>query len=119
MVSFLMMLALAPADWGMTWFYISFPRHLNGDFWTKYPLIKFIAWAVFVVVTMGGFGIQLDFIAHRELSSHARQFYLMALLIIEGLPMLAIMIYRYYQDPNSFYWFDEAAKRSGLPKDRK
>lgn len=100
MASFLMMLALAPIMWGLTWIYASPLRSLDGYFW-----VKLIVRVVFVVVILGGFGAQLNFLAHREPSLHTRQFYLLALLIIEGIPMLAILIYRYYQDPSS-YWVD-------------
>lgn len=105
MVSFLIMLVLAPVEWGLTWIYASLPRRVNGDFWNKFILIKFVIWITFIAVILGGFGAQLNFLAHREPSLHARQIYLMALLTIEGLPMLTIMIYRYYQDPSSSYWF--------------
>ena len=114
MVSVLMMLVLAPVMWAATWIYSLLPRYMNGYFWTKYFLIKFLVWVVCVVAIGGGLLAQLDFIAHRQPSLHAREFYLIALLLIEGIPMLAICIYRYYQDPGNSYWFDgrEQAKQS-------
>jgi len=100
MVSFLMMLALAPVMWGFTWIYASPWRRLDGYFWPK-----LIARVVFCVAMLGGFGAQLNFVANRNPSMNTRQWCLLALVVIEGLPMLAIMFYRYYQNPSS-YWVD-------------
>ncbi len=79
MVSFLMMLALAPVEWGFTWMYASPLRRMDGYFWGK-----LIVRVVLAVAILGGLGAQLNFVANREPSLHARQFYLLALLIIEA-----------------------------------
>lgn len=112
MVSFLMMLALAPVEWGFTWMYASPLRRMDGYFWGK-----LIVRVVLAVAILGGLGAQLNFVANREPSLHARQFYLLALLIIEAVPGLAILFYRYYQNPSS-YWsgWNYQAKRP--PKER-
>jgi len=98
MVSFLMMLALAPVVWGITWIYASPLHRLDGKFW-----LKLSSRVVLCAVLLGGMGAQLIFLGDREPSPNTRQFYVLAFLIIEGLPALAILFYRYYQDPSS-YW---------------
>ena len=97
MASFLMMLALAPLMWGLTWIHASPMRRLDRYFW-----LKFIVHVVFSVIIIGGLLAQMNFLGHRE-AGHTRQFYLLAFLIIEAVPAMAIIFYRYYQDPSS-YW---------------
>lgn len=96
-VSFLMMLTLAPVMWWVTWIYMSPLHRLDGHFW-----VKLVVRVVLCVIVLGGLFAQLGFLVHGELSLHARRFYLGALLLIEGVPILAIVFYRYYRDPSSY-----------------
>jgi hypothetical protein len=96
MVSFLIVLLFAPVLLGLLWMYTSPLPRLDG----YTPMKVTIRIALFVAVFVG-FLAQLNFLAHNE-PLNARRFYGMALLIIEAIPMLFIMFYRYYQDPNSY-----------------
>jgi|SRR5271154_3328990 len=98
MASFLMMLALVPLMWGVTWIYASPMRRLDRYFW-----LKLLFRVLLTVIVLGGLLAQLNFLAHREPSLHARHIYVGTLLLIEVIPTLAILFYRYYQDPSS-YW---------------
>lgn len=56
--------------------------------------------AVLSVVILGGLFAQLYFLAH-DVPSNSRRFYLMALLVVEGVPMLSIIVYRDHQNRSS------------------
>jgi hypothetical protein len=91
------MLMFAPVVWWVTWIYMSPLHHLKGKFW-----VKLMIRVVLCTSLLGGVGAQLNFLAHRVTSLHTRQFHFLGLLIIECIPALAIMFYRYYQDPRSY-----------------
>lgn len=64
------------------------------------------------VVILGGLFAQLYFLAH-NVPSNSRRFYLMALLVVEGIPMLSIIFYRDYQNRSGY-----GAKHGNRTKDR-
>jgi hypothetical protein len=96
MIDFLKMLPFAPGIVGLTWLYMSPLRRLDGNTLTK-VLIR----VALSVAILGGFFAQLNFLAHRE-PVDLRRPYLMALLIIQAIPMLAIMFYRTHKDPGRY-----------------
>jgi hypothetical protein len=96
MIDFLKMLPFAPVIVGLTWLYMSPLRRLDGN-----TLAKVIIRIALSTAILGGFFAQLNFLAHRE-PANLRRPYLMALLIIEAIPMLTIMFYRTNKDPASY-----------------
>lgn len=92
MVGFLTVLVFAPVLLGLLWIYTSPLPRLDG-----YTPVKVIIRIVLFAAIFGGFLTQLNFLAHNE-PLNARRFYGMALLIVEVIPMLFIMFYRYYQN---------------------
>jgi hypothetical protein len=66
-----------------------------------YTPVKVIIRIVLFVAVFGGFFAQFNFLAHNE-PLNARRSYGMALLVIEAIPMLFIMFYRYYQNPSRY-----------------
>lgn len=113
MVSFLMMLPLVPLEWGIAWIYGSSLHRISKYYWLK-GIVKMIL----AILIGGGLLAQLGFIAQREPSAHARHFYIWILVLIEAFPVLAILSYRYYQDPSSFNWFDGSDRAKRSPKSR-
>ena len=97
MVNFLMLLPLAPVMWGFTWIYASPWRRLDGYFW-----VKLILRVMSCVVLLGGFLAHIAFLARHE-PPNTRGPYMFALIAFDAIPSMAIMFYRYYQAPNS-YW---------------
>jgi RsiW-degrading membrane proteinase PrsW (M82 family) len=96
MDSFLIVLVFAPVLLGLLWMYMSPLRRLDG-----YTPVKVIIRIALFVAVFGGFLAQLNFLAHHE-PLNTRRLYGIALLVIEAIPMLFIVFYRYYQDPNSY-----------------
>ena len=92
MVSFLIVLAFAPVLWGSLWAYTSPLPRLDG-----YTLVKAIIRIVLAVAALGGMFVQLDYLVH-HVPINSRRLYGNALLVIEGIPMLVIMFYRYYRN---------------------
>lgn len=101
MGSFLVMLLFAPVLLGVTWVYMSpLPRL---DVYTPWKVIigRVLSKTAFFVLVLGGLFAQLNFLAH-NVPSNTRRFWVMALLIMEAVPMLWIVFYRYYQNPGSY-----------------
>lgn len=88
MVSFLIALVFAPVLWGLTWAYTSPLSRFDGN-----TLVKVIFRVVLFTITFVGFFAPLYFLAH-HVPSNVRRFYLLALLVIEAIPMFLIMFYR-------------------------
>ena len=84
MVSLLMMLVFAPILVLFTRMYLSPLPRLD-----RYNSTKVLLRIVLAVAVLGGLLAQLNFLAHHETPS-ARRAYLLALLIIEGIPVLII-----------------------------
>lgn len=96
MDSFFTVLLFAPVLLELLWMYMSPLRRLDG-----YIPAKVMIRIVLFAAIFGGFLAQLNFLAHHE-PLNARRIYGMALLVIEAIPMLFIIFYRYYKDPNSY-----------------
>lgn len=92
MVSFLIVLAFAPVLWGSLWAYTSPLPRLDG-----YTLVKAIIRIVLAVAALGGMVVQFDYLGH-HIPLTSRRLYGIGLLVIEGIPMLVIMIYREYHN---------------------
>jgi hypothetical protein len=85
MVSFMVVLLFAPVLAWFTWMYTSpLPRY------TPVKVMIRLLWAVAI---LGGIIAQLAFLAHNN-PLNARRFYGMALLVIEGIPLLFLLLYR-------------------------
>ena len=89
MRSFLVALAFAPALLAGLWLYTSPLRRLDG-----HTAVKVISRIVLFVAVFGGWMVQLDFLG-QSVPSNTRRIYVMALLVIEAIPMSLIMFYRY------------------------
>jgi hypothetical protein len=88
MVSFLIVLIVAPVLLGLSWMYVSPMSRLDG-----YTPVKVIIRLVLFMAIFGGLWAQLNFLVHSE-PSNTFHIYGMALLVIEGIPMMFIVIYR-------------------------
>lgn len=91
MASFLMVLVFAPILLGATWLYTS-PLQRLGQNTPAKVTIRIVLFAVM----LGGLFAQLDFLAH-NVPTNSRRYYLLSLLVVECVPMLAIMFYRYHR----------------------
>ncbi len=84
MVSFIVVFLFAPVLAWFTWMYTSpMPRY------TPVNVILRLPWGVAMI---GGLFAQLIFLAHHEPLKNIR-FYILALLVIEGIPLLFLLIY--------------------------
>ena len=92
MVSFLIVLAFAPVLWGSTWAYMSPLRRLDG-----YTLVKASIRIVLAAAIVGGIVAQFNYLGH-HVPLNSRRLYGIGLLVIQGIPMLVIMIYREYHN---------------------
>ena len=96
MVSLLVALAFAPLLLASTWMYMSPLSRLDG-----HPAAKVIVKIVLAAVVLGGGIAQLNFLGHKVPLS-ARSFWGLALLITEGIPILAVMFYRDYKNRSDY-----------------
>jgi len=96
MTNFLLALSFAPVVFGLLWIYMSPLSRLDG-----FTFVKVIIRVALFFLTMGGLFAQLGFIAQR-VPMPTRRIYILALLIIEGIPMLGFMFYRVRQNPSLY-----------------
>jgi hypothetical protein len=92
MVSFFVMLIFAPMLLWATRIFMSPSPHADERAQTT-GIIRILL----AVAILGGLFAQLYFLAH-NVPSNSRRFYLLALLVIEGIPMLVIICYRDYRN---------------------
>jgi sterol desaturase/sphingolipid hydroxylase (fatty acid hydroxylase superfamily) len=84
-VDFILVLLFAPLLAWFTWMYTSpMPRY---GFW---QVIIRLPWCAALI---GGLFVQLIFLSHHELPN-SRQSYLLALLVIEAIPIMGILFHR-------------------------
>lgn len=96
MVSFFVALAFAPVLLGATWMYMSPLSRLDG-----HAIAKAIIKIVLAIVLTGGFFGQLGLLAH-YVPLDTRRFWMMALVIIEGIPLLSLLLYRDYKNRDNY-----------------
>ena len=88
MVTFLVALAFAPVLFGGMWMYMSPLPALGG-----HTVAKAILRIVLAIVVVRGLFAQLGLLAH-NVPLDTRRFWMLALLVVEGIPLLSVLLYR-------------------------
>jgi len=103
--SFLLALMFAPVVMALLWMYTSPLARLDG-----YTAAKVLIRIILFFLTMGALIASVAFVTTSGPIKNTRP-YALALLIIEAIPMLAIMLYRHSQNPSAYGSWNSNSKR--------